>query len=270
MSTVDDSFFIDNYIWSSKEIIAASSRRKICLYHPFNGFTRALDIHDRACITFANSGDFLAMAYRKSTRAAGDQDLFIFRIDHKTLFDSENLDTEKIRTKTSYDITALCYTQYDDYLMCGTNVGKILILECIPPKKFDPSSPLPSKWLFVKLSSSFHKHCIMKISFSAKFRYMASLDSQGQLVIWNGGSWTLLYCLQKETSRFYKHLEWHPFVEEELVFGKSKYPALYLINVVQKQVVACYMNWKEETEITSIAFNPVTAQLAVCFYIKGE
>lgn len=210
------------------------------------------------------------MAYRKSLRSSKDQDLFVFRIDHKTLFDSENLDTEKIRTETPHDITALCYTQFDDYLLCGTNVGKILILECIPPKKFDPNAPIASKWLYVKLSSSFHKQSIVKICFSAKFRYMASLDSSGQLVIWNGGSWTLLYCLQRESSRYYQHLEWHPFVEEELMFGKSVYPALYLINVVQKQVVACYMNWKEDVEITSISFNPVTAQLAVCFYHKGE
>jgi hypothetical protein len=99
---------------------------------------------------------------------------------------------------------------------------------------------------------------------------MASLDSRGQLVIWNGGSWTQLYCLQKESSSLYTHLEWHPFVEEELIFGKSHYPALYLINVVEKQVVACHMNWKDDMEITSISFNPVTAQLAVCFYIAGE
>lgn len=30
------------------------------------------------------------------------------------------------------------------------------------------------------------------------------------------------------------------------------------------------MSKKEGMEITSIAFNPVTAQLAVCFYIKGK
>lgn len=209
------------------------------------------------------------MAYRKSERSGKDQDLFVFRIDHKTLFDSENLDTEKIRTETNCDITALCYTQYDDYLICGTETGKILILECIPPKKFNPDDPEPSKWLFVKLCSSFHRHYITKICFSAKFRYMASLDSHGQLVIWNGGSWTVLYCLQKECSRLYQHLEWHPFVEEELVLGKTICPALYLINVVEKQVVACYLNWKEDMMITSIAFNPVTAQLAVNFYFRG-
>lgn len=206
------------------------------------------------------------MAYRKSRRGPTDQDLYVFHIDHKTLFDRENLETEKVRTTTNQDITALCYTRNDDFLMCGTNCGRILILECITQ-----TSEVTHKWLYVKLlSSSFHKHDIVKISFSAKFRYMATLDSHGQLVIWNGGSWTQLFCLQKEDSKLYQHVEWHPFVEEELIFGKSSYPALYLINVVQKQVVACYMNWKEEMEITSVAFNPVTAQLAVCFYIKGK
>lgn len=264
-----DVSFTDNYIWSNKSIIAAASRRKVCLYHPFNGFTRALDVSNRVTIAFSNSGDFLAMAYRKSKNRDKEHDLFVFRINHKTLFDSEKLDTEKVRTATDHDITALCYTLNDDFLMCGTNVGKILILKCVPQAASEAVKP--SKWLYVKLlSSSFHKYDIKKISFSAKFRYMASLDANGQLVIWNGGSWTQLFCLKKENSRLYKHLEWHPFVEEELVFGKSSFPALYLINVVEKQVVACYMSWKDNMEITSIAFNPVTAQLAVCFYIKGK
>lgn len=210
------------------------------------------------------------MAYRKSCRTVDDHDLYVFRIDHRTLFDSENLDTEKVRTTTPHDITALCYTRNDDFLICGTESGKILILECIAPTDFNPQAPTPHRWHFVKfISTSFHKKEIRKISFSSNFRYMASLDINGQLVIWNGGSWTVLFCLQKENSRLYKHLEWNPFVEEELVFGKSICPALYLINVVEKQVVACHMNWKEDMELTSIAFNPVTAQLAVCFYHRG-
>lgn len=211
------------------------------------------------------------MAYQKSLREPNDHDLFVFRIDHKTLFDSEILDTEKVRSSTDYDITALCYTQHDDFLICGTDYGKILILECIPPTNYSKSDPKPHKWHFVKMiSTSFHKKAIRKICFSAKFRYMASLDLNGQLVIWNGGSWTVLYCLQKESSSLYKHLQWHPYVEEELIFGKSSYPALYLINVVKKDVVACYLNWKKDMEITSIAFNPVNAQLAICIYIRGK
>lgn len=125
--------------------------------------------------------------------------------------------------------------------------------------------------MYVKfLTSLYHNAEIVKICFSAKFRYMATLDLNGQLVIWNGGSWTQLFSVQKEESKLYKHVEWHPFIEEELIFGKSEYPALYLINVVERQVMACYMNWNDGMEITSIAFNPVTAQLAVCFYIKGK
>jgi WD40 repeat protein len=256
----------EQYIWSSKQIIAASSRRKVCLYHPFNGFTRALDVTDQVVIAFANSGEYLAMAYRKSRRGPKCQDLYVFHIDHNTLFDREHLETEKVRTISNDDVTALCYTRDDDFLMCGTNYGRIFILNCI-----EQGNKNTHKWIYVrKLSSFYHKDEIVKICFSAKFRYMATMDLYGQVVIWNGGSWTQLFGLQKEHSKFYKHIEWHPFVEEELVFAKSEYPAIYLINVVQKEVVACYMNWNEGMEITSLTFNPVTAQLAVCFYIKGE
>lgn len=258
----------DDYIWSNKQIIVAASSRKVCLYYPFNGFTRALDIIDRVCLAFSNSGEFLAIAYRKSTLPKGKQDLYVFKISHKSLLDSENLDTEKVRTSTDYDVTALCYTSNDDFLLCGTSVGKILVFKCSAPS---PSSSVIHKWNFAEtLETSYHRKAIKKISFSCNFRYMATLDASGQLVIWNGGSRTVIYCVKKEKSRFYKHLEWHPFVEEELVLGKSIYPALYLINVARKEVVACYLNWKDDMEITSISFNPVTAQLAVCFYIEGE
>lgn len=257
-------------MWSNNEIIAAASRNKVCLYHPFNGFTRALDIDDRVCMAFSNSGNYLAMAYRKSgdTReGATKNDLFVFRIDRKTLFESESLDTEKVSSATPHDITALCYTKNDEHLMCGTNVGKILILECRMPKSENSEKQLT--WRFTKVMTSSHKEEIAKISFSAKFRYMASLDVNGQLVIWNANTWEMLFCVQKERSRLYKHLEWHPFVEEELVIGKTAFPAIYLINVVQKEVVAGYSSWRDDMEMTSIAFNPKTAQLAVCFYIRG-
>lgn len=265
-----NSLFVDDYVWSSKEIIAAASRRKVCLYHPFNGFTRALDIDDRVAMTFSNSGEFLAIAYRKSRRAPKKNDLFVFRIARDTLFESENLDTEKINTSALHDITALCYTKNDDFLMCGTDVGKILILQCIPPKDFNPKCPTPHTWTFIKTLQFLHKYEIRKICFSAKFRYMASLDNVGKLVIWNGDSWTGLFCIQREVSVLYKHLEWHPFVEEELIFGKSFYPAIYLINVVERQIVAGYTRWKDDMELSSIAFNPITAQLTVCFYLARK
>lgn len=258
-------------MWSNNEIIAAASRQKVCLYHPFNGFTRALDIDDRICMTFSNSGNYLAMAYRKSgdvRPGATTNDLFVFRIDRKTLFESDNLDTEKMSSATPHDITALCYSKDDEYLMCGTDVGKILMLECNLQNL--ENSGKQQKWKFDKVLTSNDTEEIFKISFSAKFRYMASLDVNGQLVIWSASTWTMLFVVQKEKSRLYKHLEWHPFVEEELVIGKTSYPALYLINVAQKEVVAGYSNWKDDMEMTSIAFNPKTAQLAVCFYMKGE
>ncbi|CRK88538.1 CLUMA_CG002202, isoform A [Clunio marinus] len=261
---------ITNYIWSSKQLIAAASNRNICLYHPFNGFTRALDVTDHTCMAFSHSGDLLALAYRKSRRRQSEQDLYVFEIDHKNLFDSEKLNTEKVRTSTPFDVTALCYTRNDEYLMCGTDVGKIIVIKCVSPNEKLPPT-IAHTWIFATtLTTSYHKNEIKKICFSANFRYMASLDLDGQLVIWNGGLWTFLFCIQKENSKLYKHLEWHPFVEEELIFGSSRNASLYLVNVVQKKSVACYENWNHNIEISSIAFNPVTAQLAVCFYMRDD
>jgi WD40 repeat protein len=241
--------------------------RKVCLYHPFNGYTRALDINGSVCMAFSNKGDFLAVAYRKSRRGPKEFDLFVFRIEHKTLFDSEHLDTEKIRTTMPEDVTALCFTRLDDFLMCGTQTGRVVVIACLSSE----NSPKCHKWQYVRsLSTHHHKAKIRKISFSCNYRYMATLDVEGSLVIWNGASWTVLYSFQKEKSSLYVHLAWHPYVEEELVFGKRYYPALYLINIVQKDVVACYMNWNDEMELSSIAFNPVNAQLAVCFYNQGK
>jgi hypothetical protein len=58
-------------------------------------------------------------------------------------------------------------------------------------------------------------------------------------------------------------------VENELIFGKVYYPSLYLFNVTQRKIVAGFTTWKENWELSSVAFNPVTAQLAVCFYNQG-
>lgn len=252
----------DTYIWSSNQIIAASSNRKVCLYHPMNGFTRALDISGRVSLAFANSGDFLAMAYRKSRRAPYDFDLYIFKMQQSALFKSEKLDTEKIRTTIRDDITAMCYSQNDKFLMVGTSSGKIHALENITKNGV-------KCWHVFKTLSNGHKNEILKICFSARHQYMATLDIKGEFKIWNAGSMTYIFTHQKEESRMYQLFEWHPYVENELIFGRMYYPALFLFNVTEKKVVAGFMNWKDDWELTSIAFNPVTAQLAVCFYNQG-
>lgn len=231
-----------------------------------NGFTRALDITGRVALAFSTSGDQLAMAYRKSRRAHNEYDLYLFKMQQSVLFKSEKLDTEKIRTTDiEDDITAMCYTQNDKFLMCGTSNGKIHALQNIR----DESKGI-NKWVIFKTLSHKHKNEIFKICFSARFQYMASLDHKGEFKIWNGGSMTFIFTHQKEESRMYRHFEWHPFVENELIFGRIFYPALFLFNVTEKKVVAGFMNWKEDWELSSIAFNPITAQLAVCFYNQEE
>lgn len=228
-----------------------------------NGFTRALDITGRVSLAFSNNGDHLAMAYRKSRRAPFDFDLYIFKMQQNALFKSEKLDTEKIRTSIKDDITAMCYTQNDTFLMVGTSSGKIHALENVETDDCN-------RWHVFKTLTHSHKHEILKICFSARYQYMATLDNKGEFKIWNGGSMTYIFTHQKEESRMYKLFEWHPYVENELIFGRAYYPALFLFNVTEKKVVAGFMNWKDDWELTSIAFNPVTAQLAVCFYNQGN
>lgn len=258
---------LDSYIWSTNQIIAASSSRKVCLYHPMNGYTRALDINGRVALAFSTSGDQLAMAYRKSRRGFFEYDLYLFKMQQEALFRSEKLDTEKVRTTdiNDDDITAMCYTQNDRFLMIGTSTGRIHALQNIR----DASKRI-NKWVIFKTLTNRHKNEIYKICFSARYRYMASLDNKGEFKIWNGGSMTHIFSHQKEESKMYRHFEWHPFVENELIFGRIFYPALFLFNVTEKKVVAGFMNWKEDWELSSVAFNPITAQLAVCFYNQGE
>lgn len=252
-------------MWSSNHVIAASSNRKVCLYHPMNGFTRALDISGRVCLAFSTTGEQLAMAYRKSQRSRFDCDLFLFKMHQNILFNNEKLNTEKVRTLINDDITALCYTKNDTFLMCGTSSGKIHALENIK----DPSKGI-NRWVVFKTLSNDHKKEIFKICFSARYQYMASLDVRGEFKIWNGGSMSYIFSYQKEESRMYRHFEWHPFVENELIFGRIFYPAIFLFNVTEKKVVAGFMNWKDNWELTSITFNPISAQLALCFYNSGK
>jgi WD40 repeat protein len=257
--------FKDTYIWSSNQIIAASSNRKICLYHPLNGFTRALDITGRVALAFSTNGDRLAMAYRKSKRMPNDYELFMFKMQHSALFKSEKLDTEKVRTEVTDDITALCFTKNDTFLMCGSANGKIYALESIK----DPDKNI-NRWTIFKVLNESHSHEVFKICFSATYQYMASIDIKGEFKIWNGGSFTHIFSYLKEESRMYRHFEWHPYVENEFIFGRIFYPAIFLFNVTERKIVAGFMNWKDDWELSSIAFNPVNGQLAVCFYNEGE
>jgi WD40 repeat protein len=256
---------IHNYVWSSKGIIASASDRKVCLYHPINGFTRALDINDRVCIAFSNCGGFLAMAYRKSNRDLMYHDLYVFRIKQNALFTDEKLATEKVRTNVDGDITALCYTRNDTHIMCGTHNGGIYVIKRCPTPYHKHG------YVFVTMLAEVHSAEIIQISFSATHLYMASLDKSGVFKIWNGGSWTIIFTYDFQIgSQMPKLLQWHPYVDNELIYAKKYYPAIYLFNVTQRKVVASFMNWKPHWRLSSIAFNPKTAQLAVCFYNTGE
>jgi len=213
------------------------------------------------------------MAYRKSKCGFLQDDIYLFQIDHDALFNSERLKTEKIRTPIPYDITALCFTQNDSYIMCGTNIGKIYVLECqqlAAKSKYKFGDSTKQNWTYVTVLNNRHHQEIVKICFSASSRYMATLDVKGEFKIWNGGSWTYIFSYQHENSRLYKHFEWHPYVENELIIGRVYLPAIYLFNVTERKVVASYTKTKNNWWLTSIAFNPVTAQLAVCFYNGGE
>lgn len=238
-----------------------------------NGFTRALDIYDSVVLAFASSGDFLAMAYKKSRRGCHQNDLYLFQTDNKALFQSEKLLTEKTITMIKSDITAMCFTRNDQYLLCGTDLGEINVFETQPKLSklgLKKVTEREHSWILTKTLSETHTGRVIKICFSATARYLATLDCNGEFKIWNGGSWTYMFSYQHEKSLMYKHFEWHPFVDSELVFGRKSQPALYLFNVTEKQVVASFAKANRNYELTSIAFNPVNAQLAVCFYDRGK
>lgn len=248
-----------NYIWSNRSIIAASSKSRICLYHPFNGFTRALDISGETCMAFSHDADFLAVAFEKSEKDLEDQDVYIFKMDQKLLFHSESLKTFKFRTKGDCDVSAICYTRTNDHILLGSRDGNIQLYEL--------HSSMKKR--FIKYLPKVHKRTIKTIAFSCKFNYLGTLDTSGLMVIWNGGSLTPFWEYKYSESRYYQ-IKWHPFVEDELILAKGVYPALFLMNVSDKKNIASYCNWKNGVELSSMDFNPVSGQLAVCFFYREE
>lgn len=248
-----------NYIWSNRSIIAASSQSRICLYHPFNGFTRALDISSETCMAFSHDADFLAVAFEKCEKDLEDQDVYIFKMDQKLLFHSESLKTFKFRTKGDFDISAICYTRNNDHILLGSQDGNIQLYEL--------HSSMKKR--FIKYLPKVHKKTVKTITFSCNFKYLGTLDTSGLMVIWNGGSLTPFWEYKYSVSRYYQ-IKWHPFVEDELILAKSVYPALFLLNVSDKKNIASYCNWRNGVELSSLDFNPVSGQLAVCFYFRDE
>ena len=258
-NVITNLLFLANYIWSNRSIIAASSQSRICLYHPFNGFTRALDLSGETCMAFSHDADFLAVAFEKSEKDEEDQDVYIFKMDQKLLFHSENLKTFKFRTKGDFNISSICYTRNDDHILLGSRDGNIQLYEL--------HSSMMKR--FIKFLPKVHKKKVKTITFSCKFKYLGTLDTSGLIVIWNGGSLTPFWEYKYSESRYYQ-IKWHPFVEDELILAKAVYPALFLINVSDKKNIASYCKWKNGVEISSLDFNPVSGQLAVCFFYRDE
>lgn len=210
-------------------------------------------------MAFSHDADFLAVAFQKSEKDLEDQDIYIFKMDQKLLFHSETLKTFKFRTKGECKISAICYTRNNDYILLGSQDGNIQLYEL--------NSSMKKR--FIKFLPKIHKKSIKTISFSCKFRYLATLDTGGLIVIWNGGSLTPFWKYKYSESRYYQ-IRWHPFVEDEMILAKAVYPALFLLNVSDKKNIASYCNWKSDVELSSLDFNPRTGQLAVCFFFHAE
>lgn len=259
-----------SYIWSKRHIIAAVSRTKVSLYHPFNGYTRALDIQSSVCIAFSHEGDKLAMVYRRSQRDAASNgkkanpDVYIFDVDEESLFHNADLDTVKMVSMTEHDITAVCFGPGSQSLICGTIRGGILVIDF----SVEHTTKVTKTKMFAK-----HLLCndyasdyeIVKIAFSCKFLHFASMSIDGSVIIWEWASRTSIHRI-KLSGSYIGLFEWHPYVNDELLLGSFVRCGLHLFNVSEKRVIASHENLTSKMYLRSVSFNPINAQLAVNFW----
>lgn len=259
-----------SYIWSKRHIIAAVSRSKVSLYHPFNGYTRALDIHSSVCIAFSNEGHKLAMVYRRSQRDIAGKahpDVYIFDVDEVSLFHNADLDTVKLASMSENDITAVCFGPDSSSLVCGTAKGELLVIDF----SIEMSEKSSRVTTFGKqmLAHDHHDDEIIKIAFSCKYLHFASMSQDGDVVLWEWASRTPIHRIAI-AGAFIAMFEWHPFVNDELLLGSYTRCGLHLFSVSEKRVVASYENSTTRMFLRSISFNPVNAQLAVNFWNHDE
>lgn len=245
------------------------SRSKISLYHPFNGFTRALDVQSAVCVAFSNDGNKLAMAYRKSDRESPLlPDIYIFKFDEKIIFDNCDLDTLKLNSRIPQDVTAVCFSPDNKTLLCGTEEAGILLLQF--QNELMVKEGATNHFKTEVLTNEFQHWEIIKIAFSCEMNYFAALDLDGMLVIWEWETKTPIYNFSRNSDHFIRLFEWHPFVNEELIVGNVLRCGLFLINVKEKRVTASYQSSDSRMQLRSMSFNPINGQLAVNFWIPFE
>lgn len=162
-----------------------------------------------------------------------------------------------LKSEGDSSITALCFSKNDQFLICGTTDGNMLLY----------SVSGIGNITYVKMLIQVHEVAIKMIAFSAKELYMATLDIAGAIFTWNGASLTPI---DRYYNPYVQQILWHPFVEEDLVAARTCWPGIFLINVTEKRVVANYRKISFSIVLNSLVFNKTTGELCASFYFKSN
>ncbi|XP_075160540.1 cdc20/fizzy protein cortex isoform X2 [Haematobia irritans] len=151
------------------------------------------------------------------------------------------------------DILCIEWTLSEKQIVCGTQHGTMYVLS------------IPELNTLKKIRK--HQLPITIMRFSPTMRYLATGDSEGNIVIYD---WSVCkaYFYVKSRRKLSVVFDWHPWTGVDLAISEDVPASIVILHVPSKKIVAYYQQNGNEFSINSISFSKITGELLVSTSIR--
>ncbi|XP_075160539.1 cdc20/fizzy protein cortex isoform X1 [Haematobia irritans] len=242
-----DSSFEQNLVdWSSEGQIALSFGHDIIIWQSKVDITMAFNIKCPRSLAYSPSGSFLAIG----CKSVGYPTLELWDVSCTDDFCVAN---GKIFQMLYGDILCIEWTLSEKQIVCGTQHGTMYVLS------------IPELNTLKKIRK--HQLPITIMRFSPTMRYLATGDSEGNIVIYD---WSVCkaYFYVKSRRKLSVVFDWHPWTGVDLAISEDVPASIVILHVPSKKIVAYYQQNGNEFSINSISFSKITGELLVSTSIR--
>ncbi|KNC24701.1 Protein cortex [Lucilia cuprina] len=231
--------------WSIRGQIAVSFGHDVIIWQSKEDITMAFDIKCPRSLAYSPSGELLAIGC-KSCEYPGKS--FLLELWDVSCPQDFCVICGKVFSLKHIAVQCIEWTSTGKQIVCGTHYGSIYVLS------------VPDMNTVKKIRK--HHLPITIIRFSPTMRYLASGDSEGNIVIYN---WNMcsVYLYVRSRRKLNVVFDWHPWTGVDLAISEDVPASIVLLHVPTKKIVAYYQQNGSKIAINYISFSKLTGELLV-------